>query len=433
MTKTLIRFSAVVASLLASVYPLPWQTIQAKASQVTSGMLNQPKALMSISLDGSNQAASDGTMDRGNPQRTGVYKTKGLHQLSSVLWKSSKLFDTLITKRDGRLRIIDLPVGAGLGVGAALIYQEEDSYSEYYSDIPFVFNTMVYFTLYTGHAHLAALDAKTGTMKWHFKRDLTVFSYPAIADDTVYFGGSDGNFYALDCKTGQEQWRFTKKGTAFSLSSPILLNGIAYFGSSDGSLYALDTKTRQPNWVFKAKSFLRTPAFADETIYVTSGEGYLYAVDMKTGQEKWKLKLRARSPILANGLIYCDDREAMYAIDSRTGTLKWKRSPAGKLGTSLAFADGMICFGGWRDSMYAMDAETGLEKWKFKTSGPVDSPVIADGVVYFGSVGTLYAVDAKTGQQKFTIDAPKASLSSPAIANGVIYFVRDDGHLYAIH
>lgn len=75
-------------------------------------------------------------------------------------------------------------------------------------------------------------------------------------------------------------------------------------------------------------------------------------------------------------------------------------------------------------------------KWSFKTDGPVvGSPVVADGVVFFGSTdGNLYAVDEETGKQrwKFKTAASRQVTSTPAVANGVVYFGGFDGIFYAL-
>src|SRR2546422_5983616 len=39
-----------------------------------------------------NQLSPESIMDGVNPQRTGVYQTKGVHRLGSLLWKYEKLF-----------------------------------------------------------------------------------------------------------------------------------------------------------------------------------------------------------------------------------------------------------------------------------------------------------------------------------------------------
>lgn len=75
-------------------------------------------------------------------------------------------------------------------------------------------------------------------------------------------------------------------------------------------------------------------------------------------------------------------------------------------------------------------------KWSFRTGGPiVGSPVIADGVIYFGGMDTnLYAVDAQTGQQKwkFATLGQRQIASTPAVADGAVYFIGYDGLIYSI-
>lgn len=74
-------------------------------------------------------------------------------------------------------------------------------------------------------------------------------------------------------------------------------------------------------------------------------------------------------------------------------------------------------------------------KWKFKTGGMIaSSPVVANGMVYFGSVDKrLYVVDKISGQVKWRFVAHSIIWSSPTIAAGTIYFGSDDGHLYALN
>lgn len=75
-------------------------------------------------------------------------------------------------------------------------------------------------------------------------------------------------------------------------------------------------------------------------------------------------------------------------------------------------------------------------KWSFKSAGPVlGSPVVADGIVYFGSTDyNLYAIDAVSGQQKwkFRTLGNRQIVSTPAIADGVVYFLGYDALLYAL-
>jgi len=73
-------------------------------------------------------------------------------------------------------------------------------------------------------------------------------------------------------------------------------------------------------------------------------------------------------------------------------------------------------------------------KWQFQTHGPViSSPVVADGMVFFGSADhNLYAVDRETGAQKWKFSSGSRIASSPAVANQMVYFLSYDSNFYAV-
>src|SRR5580765_3346888 len=70
--------------------------------------------------------------------------------------------------------------------------------------------------------------------------------------------------------------------------------------------------------------------------------------------------------------------------------------------SSPVVANGVVYFGSGDGNLYALDAATGDLRWKFKTGDVVHaSPALADGVLFFGSWDSyFYAVDAATGKEK---------------------------------
>ncbi len=73
-------------------------------------------------------------------------------------------------------------------------------------------------------------------------------------------------------------------------------------------------------------------------------------------------------------------------------------------------------------------------KWAFDAGSPIlSSPVIADGVVYIGSLsGHIHAIDQQTGQEKWKFKSSRSIASSPAIADRTLYFVSGAGSLVAL-
>ncbi|HLZ57556.1 MAG TPA: PQQ-binding-like beta-propeller repeat protein [Ktedonosporobacter sp.] len=72
--------------------------------------------------------------------------------------------------------------------------------------------------------------------------------------------------------------------------------------------------------------------------------------------------------------------------------------------------------------------------WHFQTGGPIDlTPVVADGVVLFGSAdGFFYALDGKTGERRWQYPT-RGRVTTPAdVAEGVVYVCDDAGTLYAL-
>ena len=71
---------------------------------------------------------------------------------------------------------------------------------------------------------------------------------PAVAEQTAYFGSTDGIFYAVDIETGSLKWKFETHVRI--TSSAAVDNGTVYFESYDGNLYALTASTGQLKWKF---------------------------------------------------------------------------------------------------------------------------------------------------------------------------------------
>ena len=71
--------------------------------------------------------------------------------------------------------------------------------------------------------------------------------------------------------------------------------------------------------------------------------------------------------------------------------------------SSPVVANGVVYFGSGDGNLYALDSATGDLHWKFKTGDVVHASLaLADGVLFFGSWDNyFYAVDAATGREKW--------------------------------
>jgi outer membrane protein assembly factor BamB len=115
------------------------------------------------------------------------------------------------------------------------------------------------------------------------------------------------------------------------------------------------------------------------------------------------------------------------------------------LKTALAFLLATTCLFASDANFHGNLARTGVYegagpkslagvKWTVKTGGPiVASPVLADGVVYIGSLdGYLYALNEQDGKEKWKIRSRMPIASSAAVSGDTVYFVSSSGGLNAI-
>jgi outer membrane protein assembly factor BamB len=362
--------------------------------------------------------AQPAVMYRGGPQRAGVYDTEGVPELTGVKWKfetGGEVWSSPVAAAgviyfgsdDDHLYAVD----ANSGEERWEFKTGDDVRSS-----AAIAGGIVYFDSFDGY--LYAVDAKSGQEKWKFNMlsDLTLpelpraqyddhTSSPAVVDGVVYVGSRNPRacLYAVDAETGQEKWRFKPQAVDTVRSSPAVAGDTIYFGGDFGQVYALDIHTGEQKWVFKVASAANyAPAVGDDgTVYVGSKDTHLYALDGQTGEQEWKINLAGVSwvtsdPAIAGEMVYAgtSDGHQVHAVQMDTGQQAWSFMTGGWVWSSPAVAGGVVYVGSGDRHLYAIDAQTGEELWSFETERAVyASPLVADDLVYVGSTdGNLYAL-----------------------------------------
>ena len=203
-----------------------------------------------------------------------------------------------------------------------------------------------------------------------------------------------------------------------SLSIPVLSNNIVLIGGEKKVLHAIDVNTGQEKWSFRANEEMFRIASANDAVYFRTSEGELFSINEKNGLPNWFQKIGDK---LLQGINFKPVRH---------------NSP-------LALYDKTIFFVGTEKKehyLFAVASENGQTKWQYKIDEPSRDPIVADGVIYLGSLGMFYAIDTKSGNLLWSLGA-KSSLqkktiknivSSPAVNNGALYFLSDEGYLYIV-
>lgn len=182
-----------------------------------------------------------------------------------------------------------------------------------------------------------------------------------------------------------------------------------------------------------------TPGFAAEPAPSSITDAVIWK--FATGKEV------TAAPVIDQGVVYCGSTNGQFfALDAATGQQLWKFKARFPISCHAAVQGDTVCFESG-NTLHALDRTTGREKWQYvaKAFRPIhamdltdyhrSSPVIADGVVYFGDDwGNLNGVDLASGSLtfQFTTEAARPIRSSPAIKNGIVYFGDWEGDVFAV-
>jgi outer membrane protein assembly factor BamB len=272
-------------------------------------------------------------------------------------------------------------------------------------------------------------------------------SSPVVGQGAVYFGSGDGNLYALDAKSGELRWKF-KTGDVVH-ASPAFANAVVFVGSWDSYFYALDAATGKEKWRFHGGEdplihnqvgFQSSPAVVDGVVYTGCRDSNVYALDAATGKEKWRcnneLSWVNSAPAVAQGKVFFDtsDSSLFRAVDAATGKEVIRQQAKAYMFSSPAVAGDVVLVGVLNGTLEARDVKTGELLWDYQVEKSKENKgwVLTNerkfnGPLIFYSFWREAPIVATDRQ--FGIGA---IFSSPLVANGVVYFGSTDGFLYAL-
>jgi outer membrane protein assembly factor BamB len=196
------------------------------------------------------------------------------------------------------------------------------------------------------------------------------------------------------------------------------------------------------------------PVVAYDKIFVAQQRGRFYALDAETGKQLWTKnfgRCAAASPTVWRGVVYqvlmhelpCPKHQAgatglLIAMNARTGRELWSFRP-GAIESSPLVVDGIIYFGSWDHYVYAIDVRTKKVKWRFLTDDQVVAgPAYSHGTIYIpSSSGHLYAINASTGRERWRASSfsrfgrREYFYATPTVAYGRVFIGNADGYVYS--
>lgn len=120
---------------------------------------------------------------------------------------------------------------------------------------------------------------------------------PAVADDTVFVGDTDGGVRA-STPAGDEQWRTVVSKTG--IGAPLVVGPDQVYVADDGQITALATSDGSELWQ-RSLEITGTPVRSGSTLYVgiqvgdPSGEAPLLGLDAASGATRWRVGTEIRT------------------------------------------------------------------------------------------------------------------------------------------
>ena len=253
-------------------------------------------------------------------------------------------------------------------------------------------------TLYVGSDDgvVRALDAGDGAVRWRHEVRTDGTGGPPDptveeVEDAVYVAA--GHVAALDPRSGEVRWRFGGDDT--SVRSAAVHDGVAYVG--DG--YAVRAvEGGEQRWSATFESFPRV-AVDDGRVFVRAGPAVV-RLDAGDGRRRWSADVDELAGWTVHGdRVYAAGTE-LYALDADDGTEYWRESvadgPLDRVVASTAGDEGDTddhgVFVEEEDEAIHRLSPGGEGTWSGEVPGDVRGYVVDD-LVYVGSDEGVYALD----------------------------------------
>ncbi|QDT66595.1 outer membrane protein assembly factor BamB family protein [Calycomorphotria hydatis] len=193
-----------------------------------------------------------------------------------------------------------------------------------------------------GGGYLAALDRKTGEIKWRRRRPaVSSYASPLIANvagkDQLLMAGCD-QIASFDPATGDPTWSVS--GTSSACTGTVVYED-GLVASSGGfpdreTMVVSADGSRDVLWRKSVKAYVPSMLLHDGLLYLVSDDGRSLCIDAKTGEEKWRTRLQGKlfraSPVWVDDHVLISNNEGLTYVFKATGD-SYQQVAANKLGT----------------------------------------------------------------------------------------------------
>ncbi|HLZ21647.1 MAG TPA: PQQ-binding-like beta-propeller repeat protein [Ktedonobacterales bacterium] len=213
-----------------------------------------------------------------------------------------------------------------------------------------------------------ALDARGGTIRWHFHENASGWptqAAPTVQGNTVYCAlGTTTVVYALNLQTGAKIW--SHDAGVRLISTPLVTGQSVIIGTWNGLVMALDASSGALLWRYDVNSALAqgsptdgiagSPAATSDLIFIGTYSGNVLALDATTGHVRWTHGIASPVlgvPVFAGDTLYVSGGQSLYALSASNGTPLW-HVPLGDIRADLALGPGHLYAGTVQGDIYAV-------------------------------------------------------------------------------
>jgi outer membrane protein assembly factor BamB len=306
------------------------------------------------------------------------------------------------------------------------------------------------------NGELYSVSALSGHVRWRRRVGGLSASAPAVGGGKVFVvgnpdasggiaGAGRARVAALDTRSGRVRW--AKRLASASESSPLAHAGRVYLGSQDGTVYALDARTGRIEWRYRARGPVKTGlAWSRGRVYFGDYAGQVTCLRASDGHLIWRSSTSGRSfgragnfygtPAVAFGRVYAGNTDGrVYSFAASSGKLAWARSTGGYVYAAPAVADvpGMrpaVFIGSYSGRFFALDARSGKVLWTHHAGGTISGAASVIGrFVYYSTLSRrrTYALDAHTGRVVWSLGR---GAFNPAISDGKRLYITGYSTVY---
>jgi outer membrane protein assembly factor BamB len=325
--------------------------------------------------DGQGAVKAEGVPAEFGPGKNVLWETEipGEGWSSPVMKDDLIILTTAVKKETVELRVMALHAGTGKPAWTKTVFKpsadeagtihEKNSLA---SSTALIEGETVY--AHFGHMGTAALELKTGEVKWTFHKTYNAMhgngGCPILVDGVLIFsadGVDEGLLRGLDAKTGKLKWEINREKNVrqkFSFGTPLVVEvGGEKVVVSQGSGMVGGYRPKDGKllwWVDYGKGFsvVPRPLYHEGVIYVATGFNVpnLLAIrlegaegDVTESHIKWAAKRdvpKTPSYVLSGKEIYMvDDTGRMSCLDRETGERVWREQLLRKVSASVTLVN----------------------------------------------------------------------------------------------